>query len=367
MYLRKLSIINFKNIADLGLEFSSRVNCFVGDNGTGKTNIIDAIYYLSMCKSSLLATDGQIVRHGEEFFVLDAQYLSEAERTENIVCGYAKGSGKSFKRHGKEYERLADHIGLFPIVIVSPSDSFLISDSADERRRYLNSFLSQLDREYLTAIMKYNHVIFERNKLLKQTNFAVDILEVIDMQLVKLGSVIFEKRKELVTRLAPLVSEYYRILSDDREQVELVYSSELISSTLDDLLIVSRERDRVCGFTSCGPHRDDLKMRIGGNLLKKYGSQGQQKSFLVALKLAQYMIVAEDRGEKPILLLDDLFDKLDMHRVEKLIALVSREEFGQIFITDCNKVRLQTILDRSEQPYALFNVTNGNIEINEKD
>lgn len=365
MILGKLSIINFKNIADISLDLSSGINCFVGDNGTGKTNIIDAIYYLSMCKSSLLSTDQQSIRHGEDFFLLEGHYTSDRERTEAVVCGYSKSGGKSFKRNGKQYERLADHIGLFPIVIVSPADSLLVSDSADERRRYLNNFLSQLDRDYLAAMIRYNQVLNERNKLLKHNNMSIDILEVLDMQLSQLGRVIFSKRQEIIGKIAPLVSEYYKILSADREQVSLTYASDLLESSMEELLVRSRERDRITGFTSCGPHRDDMKMRIEGQMLKRYGSQGQQKSFLVALKLAQYTIVAQELIEKPILLLDDLFDKLDMQRVERLLDLVGGSEFGQIFITDCNKVRLQTILDRSRQNYALYNISNGSISNDE--
>ena len=361
MFLKKLSVINFKNISEANLVFTSRVNCFVGDNGAGKTNLVDAIYYLSMCKSSLTMTDGQSVRHGADSFLLEGEYLSDGERIERIVCGFRRSGGKSVRRNGKEYEKLADHIGLIPVVIVSPADSFLVSDAADERRRYLNAFLSQLDREYLTAIVKYNHVLGERNRLLKQLDWAggEELLDVLDEQLVRWGEVVCRKRRELVERLAPQVAEYYRILSDDREQIELVYHSELNERPFAELLASAREKDRINQFSTAGVHRDDLRMRIGGYPLKKYGSQGQQKSFLVALKLAQYRLAATVAGEKPILLLDDLFDKLDMARVEQLIRLVSGPEFGQIFITDCNKVRLESILERSGESYTLWRVDGG--------
>ena len=358
MFLKKISIINFKNVEQTTLEFSSRVNCFVGQNGAGKTNLIDAIHYLSMGKGAFSMTDSQSVRHGSDFFVLDGEYSSANGKKEVVVCSFRKGQGKTLKRNGKEYEKLSDHVGLIPIVVVSPADSFLITDAADERRRYLNAFISQLDKAYLNSIVRYNRVLGERNQLLKMSANP-DIMEILDAQLVEEGIKIHARRTELVERLAPLVADYYRELSDDREQVELVYHSELNDTPFDELLRLSSQKDHLCQFTTSGVHRDDMKMTIGGYPLRKYGSQGQQKSFLVALKLAQYTIVARDKEEKPILLLDDLFDKLDMSRVEKLLALVSRADFGQIFITDCNKVRLQSILDKSGEGYSLFGVDNG--------
>lgn len=364
MILKKISLLNFKNISRAELEFAEGINCLVGDNGAGKTNVVDAVYYLSMCKSALSMTDGQSIRHGEEFFVVEGEYLSDAGRREGVSCTFARQGGrsnKSVKRNGKEYERLADHIGLIPIVIVSPMDSFLVSDAADERRRYLNGFISQFDAEYLSAVMRYNQVLGQRNRLLKQpfSPAGEELLGVLDEQLVRHGLAVHAGRARLVERLQPLVAEYYRVLSDDREQVEISYRSELDSADFAELLLRSRGRDIANGFTTTGIHRDDLVMRIGGWPLRKYGSQGQQKSLLVALKLAQYTLVCETLGEKPILLLDDLFDKLDMKRVEKLISLVDGERFGQIFITDCNKVRLQRILDGGGRTYSLMYVADG--------
>lgn len=361
MFLRKLSVLNFKNLAEAELSFGPRINCFVGGNGMGKTNVLDAIYYLSMCRSALTMTDAQSVRHGADFFVLDAEYSTGSDRKECVVCSFKKGSGKTLRRNGKEYEKLSAHLGLIPVVIVSPADTVLINESAEERRRWLNSFLSQLDKPYLAAIIKYNHVLAERNRLLKQSyaRSTGEIMEILDMQLVEAGEAVHRKREEIIERLVPFVADYYRILSGDNEQVELRYHSELNETPLADLLAAARERDRVNQFTTSGIHRDDMKMKIGDYPLRKYGSQGQQKSFLIALKLAQYSIVAGHMGEKPLLLLDDLFDKLDMQRVERLIELVSQEDFGQIFITDCNKVRLESVLESSGQDYTLFNVEGG--------
>ena len=363
MFLKKLSALNFKNLAGVELSFGSRVNCFVGGNGAGKTNVLDAVYYLSMCRSALTMTDAQSVRHGADFFVLDAEYATGSDKKEGVVCSFKKGGGKTLKRNGKEYEKLSGHMGLIPVVIVSPADTVLVNESAEERRRWLNSFLSQLDKTYLAAIIKYNHVLAERNRLLKQSyaRSAGEIMEILDMQLVEAGEVVHRKRAEITERLIPHVAEYYRILSDDSEQVELRYHSELNDMPFADLLAAAWERDRINQFTTNGIHRDDVRMKIGGYPLRKYGSQGQQKSFLIALKLAQYAIVAAHTGEQPLLLLDDLFDKLDMQRVERLIGLVSQDGFGQIFITDCNKVRLEGILESSGQDYTLFSVEGGNV------
>ena len=325
MYLKKLSLINFKNIREENLEFRPGINCFVGDNGAGKTNVIDAVYFLSMCKSSLAMTDGQNMRHGSDFFLLDGQYLTDEGRSESVVCAFARKGGKTLKRNGKEYERLSDHVGLIPVVIVSPADTMLISDAADERRRYLNGFISQLDRAYLQALVRYNAVLGERNRLLKISRDE-QMLCIYDRQLVEQGGIIHRKRSEIAALLEPEVARYYRHLSSDREQVTLEYRSELNDTPFEELLLKSREKDFVNGFTTAGIHRDDLVLHIGGYPLRKYGSQGQQKSFLIALKLAQYALVAQAKGEKPILLLDDLFDKLDAGRVEQLIRLVGDDD-----------------------------------------
>lgn len=360
MFLKKISLLNFKNIEQAELALCRGVNCLVGDNGAGKTNVIDAVYYLSMCKSSLPMTDGQSIRHGADFFLAEGQYLTDGGKNENIVCSFSRKGGKVLKRNGKEYERLSDHVGLVPAVIVSPADSALISDAADERRRYLNAFISQLDRSYLAAVMRYNAVLAERNRLLKNMPDET-MLQIYDMQLVEQGERIHARRREFAERLQPVAAEYYRILSGDREQVGLHYKSELNDRPFGEILLAARQKDLVNEFTTSGIHRDDLVLRIGGYPLRKYGSQGQQKSFLIALKLAQYTIVAQEKGEKPILLLDDLFDKLDAGRVEQLIRLVSEDSFGQIVITDCNPTRLRQILDKAGGAYSLFTVENGGI------
>ena len=296
MYLKKISLLNFKNIAQEELALCPGINCLVGDNGAGKTNVIDAVYYLSMCKSSLAMTDGQSVRHGADFFLAEGQYLTDAGKTESVVCSFSRKGGKVLKRNGKEYERLSDHVGLIPAVIVSPADSALISDAADERRRYLNGFISQLDRTYLATVMRYNGVLAERNRLLKNMPDET-MLRIYDMQLVEQGNRIHALRREFTQRLQPVVADYYRTLSGDREQVELHYKSELNDRPFDELLLAARQKDLANEFTTAGIHRDDLVLKIGGYPLRKYGSQGQQKSFLIALKLAQYTIVARERAK----------------------------------------------------------------------
>ena len=362
MKLDKLSLLGFKNLAPCEIDLPARLTCLVGENGAGKTNVLDAVHYLSVGRGAMGLTDAQNVRHGEEFFMIEGNYTSDSGKPEQIVCSYKSGS-KVLKRSGKDYERLSDHLGLIPLVVVFPSDVFLVSDAAEERRRYINSFLSQLDRSYLDAIVRYNNILTQRNRLLKEpwAHHTNETLEVLDMQMVEYGQRVHEKRAEAITRMAPVVAGHYAALSDDSEQVELTYRSELSETPFAELLIQNRERDRVNRFSTCGVHRDDLVMKIGGYPLRKYGSQGQQKSFLVALKLAQYQLLSKAAGELPILLLDDLFDKLDVHRVERLVRLVSGPGFGQIFITDCNKLRLEGILDRCGEPYSLLEVADGKI------
>ena len=358
MILETLSIINFKNIAEEQLSLSSDVNCFVGDNGAGKTNILDAVHYLALAKSMHTLTDLQSVRHGEDSFIVDGRFRRDDGRVEQVVCGYTRRGGKTLKRNGKEYDKLSDHVGGFPIVVVSPSDTALISDSAEERRRYINRFISQLDRGYLAQLIRYNTTLQERNKLLK-TNPSEDMLLIYDAMLAASADLLFKRREEIIAQMRPIVEEYYALLSDQRETIDLEYRSDLQSASLSDLLLQARQKDFVNEFTSVGVHRDDVVFSIGGYPLRKFGSQGQQKSFLIALKLAEYRLMAEHCGDRPILLLDDLFDKLDMRRVAQLLRLVGGDSFGQIMITDCNKHRLQRTLSEAGVEYKLFHISEG--------
>ncbi len=363
MHLKTLSLLNFKNIAQARLSFGSGINALVGDNGAGKTNIVDAIYYLAMSKSMVVMTDGQSVRHGEDFFVVDGEFESDKKRRECVICSFSKRSngGKVLKRNGKAYDKLSEHVGLIPIVVVSPQDSYLIHDVAEERRRFLNAFISQMDSQYLSSLMRYNSLLQLRNKVLK-TNSDESMLAIYDTQMGSYADYIYAKRREVIDRMEPLVGEYYSRLSGDRERVTITYKSTLNESSFLDLMQSSRAKDLANEYTTSGIHRDDLTLQIGGYPLRKYGSQGQQKSFLIALKLAQFSIASQFRGEHPILLLDDLFDKLDGQRVEQLIRLVSKDDFGQIFITDCNKEHLETILNKAVEEYTIINVSQGTID-----
>ena len=361
MQLNKLSLINFKNIAEAEIVFSLGVNALVGSNGAGKTNVIDAIHFLAMSKSMSSLTDRQSVRHDEPFFVVDGSFTTDAQGTETVVCSFSRQSGKgvkSLKRNGKEYDKLSDHVGRIPVVVVSPQDSSLVYDSAEERRRFMNSFISQFDKLYLAALIRYNATLAQRNKTLK-SHLDVSMLDIYDAQLSDAAKVIHARRKEITAKLQPLVEHYYKLISGDSEAVSLEHSSQLDGGDFCELLMQARTKDIANEHTTVGAHRDDFVFKIGEHPLRKYGSQGQQKSFLIALKLAQYKIVSDMRGERPILLLDDLFDKLDPSRVGALIAIVSSAEFGKIFITDCNTEHLTSILERSQSPYSLFEVVAG--------
>lgn len=360
MHLKKVSLINFKNLEQAEISFDKRINCIVGDNGTCKTNIIDAIYYLSMCKSALSMSDSQCIMHGKDFFMAEGYYVNAADRSDVISCTYSRSSQKCVKRNGKAYTRLSEHMGVVPVVLVSPFDSALICDAAEERRRYLNLFISQFDSRYLAALIRYNAVLAERNRLLK-INSDESVLQIYDMQLAESAVVINTIRREVCEELCKVVSHYYEIVSGGHEKVGLEYRSELNVTSLDVLLRASRERDVINGFTSCGVHRDDLLFTIDGYPLRKYGSQGQQKSFVVALKLAQCRIIAERCGEKPILLLDDIFDRLDRKRVVSLVRAATAEEFGQVFITDCNKERMEQVLGEVDVDYRMVEVSYGAI------
>ncbi len=364
MRLKTLSLLNFKNIEEARLEFSPSINALVGDNGAGKTNVIDAVHYLSLSKSMVVMTDRQSVRHEAPFFVVDGSFESDSGSSTGVVCSFSRQAAKgvkSLKCNGKEYERLSDHVGVIPVVVVSPQDGVLVYDGAEERRRFLNSFISQLDQNYLNSLIRYNATLSQRNTLLKGYTDPT-MLEIYDEQLSQHAEVVFEKRAQTIAQMQPLVEEYYRILAGEGESISLEYSSQLSSTEpLAELLRQSRERDMALMHTSVGVHRDDLDLRIGGFPLRKYGSQGQQKSYLIALKLAQYRIASESRTERPILLLDDLFDKLDRGRVERLLEIVATPHFGQIFITDCNKTRLEEILLSTATPYSLYEVEGGSI------
>lgn len=364
MFLEKINLIQFKNIESSSICFSSKINCFVGDNGAGKTNIIDAIHYLSLSKSSLGVSDKACLMHTKDFFVIDGSYLMEDGSLEHVSCSYKKGATKKLKRNEKEYTKMSDHIGVLPLVMISPSDIYIINESGDERRRYLNSLLSQIDKTYLHHLMRYNALLTQRNNLLKNLKNAQqkEVLSILDEQMAEIGDKIYLRRKEMIEFLSPIVCSYYKRLSGDHESVNMKYISQIEHKSSLELLRSSIDKDCINMHTTTGVHRDDIKMEIMGHPIRRYGSQGQQKSFIIALKLAQFDMMTRYSKSKPILLLDDVFDKLDLGRVEELIKIVNHEEFGQIFITDCNQLRLGKILENVSQGYSLFYVKNGSIE-----
>ncbi len=350
MHLKTLKLINFKNYEKTELVFSPKINCFIGNNGVGKTNILDAIYYLSLCKSYFNSIEYQNIKHEAPFFVIQGNYL-RSEQNENIFCSVIKDKKKKhFKRNNKEYPRMSDHIGLLPIVMVSPYDNNLIIEGSENRRKFINSVISQYDKEYLHHLIRYNKALMQRNKLLKtfaeQNTFNKESLEIWNEQLIQYGTYIHEKRVSFIQELLPLFNEYYIMISGDKESVELIYESQLNKQSFEHLLNASLEKDKILTYTSTGIHKDDLLMNIGNFPIKKSGSQGQQKTFLVALKMAKFDFIKKHVGFKPILLLDDIFDKFDHQRVNHIIQLVADEHFGQIFITDTDKERMKSVLDK---------------------
>lgn len=368
MHLEKLSLLNFKNYTELEVNLSSRINCFVGNNGEGKTNLFDSIYYLSFCKSFFNPIDTMNIRHGEEYFMIKGEFRKDGE-SENVFCSTKKNQGKVFKRNDKEYIKLSEHIGLIPLVMVSPADSSLILEGSEERRKYLNGVISQFDRDYLMDLIKYNKILLNRNKLLKdfaaRRYFESDSLDVWDDQLAQLGTRIFARREDFIQQLLPIFQYYYNFIADGHEEVGLNYESQLSGSDFGSILKNVREKDRIMQFSTAGVHKDDLKMMLSGYPIKKQGSQGQQKTYLLALKLAQYDFIKKVNNVKPLILLDDVFDKLDNNRVTKVIKLVSEENFGQIFITDTSEQHLADILAKIPVEHRVFKVNQGKIKMME--
>lgn len=365
MWLQKLSLINFKNYSEAELSFSESVNAFTGNNGAGKTNLLDAIHYLSLCKSFFNPIDSQQIRQGEDLFMIQGTFKKE-KKDETIYCGLKRAQKKIFKRNKKEYSRLADHIGIFPLVMISPNDISLIIEGSEERRKFIDNVISQTDPSYLDELINYNRNLLNRNALLKQIadsgKYDPSLMEIYDDQLISSGSKIFEKRKSFMIGFREIFNKHYSYLSEDAEQVELVYDSPLLQDDFSVILKKNLERDRILERTSSGIHKDELSFSIHGMSLKKFGSQGQQKSFLIALKLAQYSFLKEEKGFEPLLLLDDIFDKLDHKRTTKLMKMVSDNDFGQIFITDTSKERVENIFSKLGVEVAIFEVERGAVD-----
>jgi len=359
MHLQNISLINFKNYSQVELEFSARINCFVGNNGVGKTNILDAIHYLSLSKSFFNSIDSQNIKYEEDFFVIQGDFLRENTQ-EKIYCSSKRNRKKKFKRNKKEYQRLADHIGLLPVVMISPADSNLITGGSDERRKFINAVISQYDRNYLNNLIQYNKALAQRNKLLKDFvrlgRFDAESLELWDDQLIPLSQKIYTKRVDFINKLVPVFQKYYDSISLGKETVGLVYQSQHHDGNFRDVFREALDKDRILQYTTRGIHKDDLVLELDDYQIKRVGSQGQQKTFLVALKFAKYEFIKEVSGSNPILLLDDVFDKFDASRVTQIIQLVSENQFGQIFITDTHQSRLEKILSELSADFRLFRI-----------
>ena len=356
--MEKIVVQDFRNIALAELLFSPNINCISGNNGEGKTNLMDAIYYLSMTKSALVSSDRFNIRYGCQSFALSGTYLMHSGLRSVFTIQVGTGE-KKLRRDDKQYTRISSHIGEIPIVMVSPSDTALVSESGEERRRFLNAVLSQMDAEYLSDVQQYNRFLLQRNKILKEERPDEGLLAVFDDRMSAYADRIHARRKTFAEQLSPVVSQYYSLLSGEKESVSIGYSSDLDKAPLGELLAACREKGMILRYTGAGVQRDDLEFLMDGHQIRRHGSQGQQKSFLVSLKFAQYELMKGSCGFAPILLLDDVFDKLDMSRISNLLSMVAGRDFGQIFITDSNKVRMSSIVDGITEDRAYFEAING--------
>ncbi len=360
--LKKIVIRDFRNIELQELDFSPNINCIWGGNGEGKTNLLDSIYYLSITKSGIQAAERFNFRHGCKAFAISGIYDMGDGLETRFAIQVAEGAEKKVRRDDKQYARVSEHIGVLPIVMVSPADTDLVSDSGDERRRFANAFISQMDRQYLSDVQQYNRLLAQRNRLLKDSVPNDELLTTFDLRMAPLGKNIAAARARFAEQLQPAVQRFYEAISGGREQVDISYRTDLSRGPLEETMLAHRERDLAFRFTTAGVHRDDFVFTMGGFPLRRCGSQGQQKSFLVALKFAQYEIMKEAYGFPPILLLDALFDKLDMERVSNLLQMVAGNDFGQIFLSDTNKTRTETLVDRITSDRAYFQATGGTFE-----
>lgn len=364
MFLKKLGLTNFKNYELNELSFSPKINCFVGNNGVGKTNILDAIHYLSLTKSFFNSIDSINIKHGEEYFIIQGTFVRHSDE-DQIYCAFQKQKQKLLKRNNKEYQKLSDHVGRYPVVMISPADSALITEGSEDRRKFMNKIISQYNSEYLDSVLKYSKALQQRNKVLKDFRisggFDQDLLSMWDEQLIRYGTYIHSERENLINELIPVFQDYYSRISSGKEQVRLIYRSHLSGTSFGEALSESLSKDRFLEYTTVGIHKDDLILEMDGFPVKALGSQGQQKSYLVALKLAKFDYIKRKAGFPPILLLDDIFDKFDADRVEQIIRLVGNDMFGQIFITDTHKNRLEEILNSHNADYKLYTITDSGL------
>ena len=361
MNLEQIHILNFKNISEKTLHFTKKINCFVGKNGQGKTNLLDAIYYLAFGKSYFNPIALQNIKHQEDFFVVEGVF-NKVDKREQIVCSLKKGQKKVLKRNGKIYDKFADHVGLIPLVMISPSDQDLISEGSETRRKFIDLVISQQNSLYLQQLIQYQKILLQRNALLKyfalNRVFETDTLNIYNEQLHDLGTSIHIKRKEFIDEFNPIFKKYHQQITGDHEIVEIKYESQLHEKPLAALFNDFLQKDRILQYTSVGVHKDDLLFEINSHPIKKYGSQGQQKSLLIALKLAQFDFIKKQSGVLPILLFDDIFDKLDADRVQQIIEMVNSATFGQLFITDTHEDRTELIVKQTNLDYEIFKISN---------
>ena len=341
LFLKKISLLGFKNYKDASFSFSDGFNFITGKNGSGKTNILDAIHFLGLSKSYMGSADKNAVNFNENFYLIEGDFDIDKQH-EVVVCSYKHGHKKKLKRNNKEYERIADHIGRYPIVFISPMDSDLIELGGEARRKFLDSVISQYDADYLNNLIEYNKVLKQKNRYLKNSNLDHNLIDIWDALLLTKGKQIHASRKHFIEKIEPVLQDYYSNLNSI-EQIGIKYASQLKGFADTQVSNETRQKDMVMRHSTFGIHRDDVIFEFQGNPIKKFGSQGQRKSFLVALKFAQFSFMNERIGRKPILLLDDIFDKLDEERVQNLILLADKETFGQVFITDTNPLRLEDL------------------------
>jgi len=361
MHLETLHLLNFKNYLEANLPFSPRINVLVGKNGSGKTNLLDAIHYLALTRSAFSGSDHHCIRHGQQHFFLRGLFKKADNRVE-ITCAFQNGSKKVLKEGLNEYQKLSDHIGKYPVVLIAPDDTSLVKEGSEGRRKFFDSIISQLDHVYLDSLIQYNQALRQRNALLKiffETNTSdAAALETYDDMLVRFGTTVNERRKAFVGEYGPVFKGFYHFIADE-EEADIRYRSELEETDFREGLMSSRSRDLGLQRTVFGIHRDDYHFTLGSGDLKRLGSQGQQKSFIIALKLAQFEILKKQKGFRPILLLDDIFDKLDDFRIEKLLELIKNDELGQLFITDARPDRTAALLKQINVSSSVFTVTGG--------
>lgn len=360
MILKHIDIVNFKNITEASLEFSPALNCFVGSNGMGKSNMLEAIHFLSMARATSSLSENALITHGADMLIVKGEYEMDSADSQSVACGITRGKGKTLKCNGKEYQRISEHIGRFPIVTISPADSKIVEGAAEERRRLLDMVISQARPDYLATLIRYNKALESRNAMLRSSMADNIILESVELSMAQSGQIIHDMRQEWVNDIAPDFQNYYSLITNAKEDARIIYKSSLNDADFMQLLNESRQKDLAIGYTTRGIHRDDIEMKLDGYDIRRLGSQGQSKSFTIALRLAIFEFIRKHRGITPLLLLDDIFDRLDAERVKNIMHIVSdKDSFNQIFITDTNRVHIDNIIRSLSAPHTLWNVENG--------